>query len=334
MSSRTDAKMLVVKKVVATNRDARPLEVRILALLPDCNRVVKPIFYSHADPDPQHGTAIFQHYPMGDLKHWKNRVFDKRNQKPVPESFIWRFFLQISQALAFIQGKIGPDRDERGCIIHCDIKPMNILVVVNGTTYPSFKLHDFDCAMVYEDSKADEVSRCGTFQWQPPENTTKGINTEAADIWALGACVHFLATGKAPVTMEGGMAYAAAQYLANNNQHPTSVQEYESVEFYYDARAPRIIIPINLNKADLDERGLGPSAEEKRVQGIAPEYHQYSDELNNWMIRCLSFNPRKRPTTERLRHKMGNQAMGMLRKMGGKAALVDMEAKFGTGTGT
>jgi serine/threonine protein kinase len=37
--------------------------------------------------------------------------------------------LQFSQALAFIQGNIDPDRDERGCMIHRDIKPKNILVV-------------------------------------------------------------------------------------------------------------------------------------------------------------------------------------------------------------
>jgi len=332
MSSRTDAKMLVVRKVVNIGRRAQPLEISIIAPLPDCNRVVRPIFYSHADPDPHHGTAIFQHYPMGDLMHWKGQQFDMKNRKPVPESFVWRFFLQISQALAFIQGGIGPDCDSRGCIIHCDVKPMNILVVDNGTTYPSFKLHDFDCATVYKDSKANRVSRCGTFQWQPPENTTEGINTEAADIWALGACVHFLATGKAPVTTEDSSAFAAAQYHANNDQHPASVQEYRSLDYYYDARAPRRIIPINLDKNGVDERGIGLSTEEKRTQGIGPEYHQYSDELNDWMMQCLSFLPSERPTTKRLRHIMGAQAMEILRRMGGKSALVDMEAKFGAGT--
>jgi serine/threonine protein kinase len=136
--SRTNAKMLLVKKLLDLDDegDAPPPEIAALALLPDCTRVVKPILYSHADPDPEHGTALFQHYPLGDLQQWKSQEFDNKNWKPVPESFIWRCFLQISQALAFIQGQIGPDRDERGCMIHRDIKPKNILVVHSGTTYP------------------------------------------------------------------------------------------------------------------------------------------------------------------------------------------------------
>jgi hypothetical protein len=37
----------------------------------------------------------------------------------------------------------------------------------------------------------------------------------------------------------------------------------------------------------------------------------------------------KRPTTERLVYGMSIVAKGMLRKMGGEAALVDLDAKFG-----
>ncbi|RMZ70197.1 serine threonine kinase [Pyrenophora seminiperda CCB06] len=258
MASRTEAKVFVVKKVIETHQDVHPPEIAILALLPDCNRVVKPIFYSHADPDPQHGTAIFQHYPMKDIQQWKEQEFDMKNQKP--------------------------------------------------------------------------ISRYGTFRWQPPENTTEGINTEAADVWALGACVHFLATGKAPVTIEESRAFADAQYRANNGQHPASVQEFNLVAWYYDAHAPRRIIPINLTKDEHHQRGLGLSIEEKRSQAIGPEYYQYSDELNDWMMQCLNFRPSERPNTSQLTHGMGIQAVDMLRKMGGKSALVDMEAKFGVGT--
>ncbi|CAE7210333.1 hypothetical protein PTNB73_09178 [Pyrenophora teres f. teres] len=332
MASRTNTKLLIVKKVLPFGQRAEPLEIVILALVPECNRVVRPIYYSHADLDPEHGTAIFHHYPMGDLAYWKYQEFDNKNWKPVSESFIWRFFLQISQALAFIQGRIGPNQDERGCIIYCDIKPMNILVVSNGTIYPSFKLHDFNCATVYDASEANQASSCGTYQWQPPENTTQGINTEAADLWALDACIHFLATGKSPMTTEHSRAYAAAQYRANNNQHPESAEEYNKVDHYYDAHAPRRIILINRDKDDLDQHGLGLSMEEKRAQRIGRECHEYSDELNDWMMQCLSFYSTERPTTERLEHEMGVQAMEMLRKMGGKTALVDMEVKYGGGT--
>jgi serine/threonine protein kinase len=157
-------------------------------------------------------------------------------------------------------------------VIHRDIKPKNILVVDNGSTYPGFKLHDFDCAMMLEKSQARRPARCATFQRQPPENPTQGINTRAADVWALGACIYFLATGLPSVG--GSDEFAAAVCRGNNNQHLDSVRVYGEEHRYYDARVPRRVIPINLSKANLHERGLGLSTEETKAQGIGPEYHQ------------------------------------------------------------
>ena len=167
----------MVRKVLpvdasSSEDESRPFEIRALSLLPDCNRIVKPLLYLPSNPDPQHDTIFFQHYPLGDLEQWKEKAFDRKNNKPVPESYIWRCFLQISQALAFLQNQIGPEREERRCMLHRDIKPDNILVVDNGTTYPSFKLHDFDCAAIYKTEEAHLPELCGTFQWQPPEVIT------------------------------------------------------------------------------------------------------------------------------------------------------------------
>jgi hypothetical protein len=146
-------------------------------------------------------------------------------------------------------------------------------------------------------------------------------------VWALGACIHFLATGLASI--EDSDEYAARIYREINNQHPDSARLYGEDHLYYDAHVPRRVVPINLTKDELHQRGLGLSPEERRAQGSGPEYHQYSDELNDWMNQCLTRTPSKRPTTEQLVYGMGIVARGMLRKMGGKAALVDLEAKFG-----
>jgi serine/threonine protein kinase len=134
-------------------------------------------------------------------------------------------------------------------MIHRDIKPKNILVVDNGSTSSSFKLHDFDCAMMWEKSQARLPARRGTFQWQPPQNPTQGINTRAADVWALGAYIHFLATGIPPIGDND--EFAAAVCRGNNNQHPDSVQVYGEEHRYDDARVPRRAMAINLSKADL-----------------------------------------------------------------------------------
>jgi len=50
-------------------------------------------------------------------------------------------------ALTFIHegyGITGATFDNWRPIVHRDIKPENVLVTTNGTTYPSFKLGDFE----------------------------------------------------------------------------------------------------------------------------------------------------------------------------------------------
>ncbi|KAF2685908.1 kinase-like protein [Lentithecium fluviatile CBS 122367] len=301
LASKENHKQLVVKKVMRIekniDKDYSPLEIRVLALLPDCNRISKPIFYSRSDDDPTTGTAIYTHYPLGDLEDWR-----EERGAPVPESFIWRFFIQMSQALAVLQNVIEPRRAGQKTLIHRDIKPKNILVVENGTTYPSFKMHDFGCAFAYMEKKAAQPAFCGTFDWQPPENPI--INTKAADVWGLGACVHYLATGEPPI--DDIERYKSGRVEIGLGD-PPSARNYTSKSRYYAAKAPRKVTPIN---------GVGG--------------YQYSDELNGWMEKCLSFEPSNRPTVENLISGMVEEAKPMLKMMGGHPALTDLEAIIGS----
>jgi serine/threonine protein kinase len=321
MAKISDRKQKVVKKVLRVPEGAEyPHELETLLAILGCSRIVTPIGYSPADPDAEHDTVLFEHFPLGDLVQWKEIQFSAKNWKPVPESYIWRFFLQMSQALTVLQNQIGPDRKERAIILHRDIKPKNILVVKNdSSTYPSFKLHDFDCGVQHNNSRARLPQILGTFDWQPPE--VKLINTKAAEIWALGACVHYLATGTAPI--RDPVEYGA-EVFAQNNRDPDAVQDYGGPDNYYAAHAPRIVIPINLSQAQQQRRGFGPYFQEG-----ADRYNpQYSDELNNWMKQCLRTAPVGRPTAARLVNEMGAVAKDMLKKMGGKSALVDLEIQY------
>lgn len=45
-----------------------------------------------------------------DVAQWRNREFDAKENEYLQETFIWRFFIQINPALAFIHNKLGlPD---------------------------------------------------------------------------------------------------------------------------------------------------------------------------------------------------------------------------------
>ena len=315
---------LIVKKILKIEpnsaNDPKPLEMRALALLPRCNRIVHALTCV-ASEDPEFGIALFEYYPSGDLAVWKDCEFDRKNFKQVPESYIWRFFLQMAQALASIQGEIGPVSVGQHLILHRDIKPKNVLVVDIGTTYPSFKLHDFGCATVWRQGKQNQLSYCGTYDWQPPENPQ--INTTAAEIWALGACVHFLATGQKPIANTEANRAAC---LERATRQSGAVEERSSERDYYSssnrycaAKVPRRVIPINLDAQTQLRRGIAN-------RGFPNP--QYSDELNDWMTRCLQFEPARRPTMEGLMSDMGAVAQGMLKRMGGAAALADMKVTF------
>lgn len=168
-----DTKQLIVKKVLKQSEHSEGqrthFEIRSLEMLPPCNRIVSLLGYASNFPDYSHSTAFFDYLPLGDVHHWKEVNFDQKNSKAVPEPYIWRFFVQIAQAIASIQNQLGPSGEHREVIIHRDIKPKNVLVVNNGSTYPSFKLHDFGCGTIWSSQKAQQPSFCGTFEWQAPE---------------------------------------------------------------------------------------------------------------------------------------------------------------------
>ncbi|KAF2278327.1 serine/threonine protein kinase-like protein [Westerdykella ornata] len=328
MRNKYVSKQVVVKKVLKLDKDEdgerriAHAEVRMLQRLPECNRVVKLLGYLHQCPDPAHGSAFFEYYPLGDVSAWKTKNFDNKNWKPVPEPYIWRFFIQMAQALGFIHNVLDPVPDpSRPCMLHRDIKPKNILVVQNGTTYPSFKLHDFGCATILTPEKGRIRTLCGTYEWQPPENPM--VNTTAADVWALGACVHYLATGRSPVQ---STTEFKRKELERGEQPSKGANCYDSIDRYYVARAPRVVTRINLTRAQQELAGIAP-----RITPTGqPVYNaEYSDELNDWMCKALHHNPRRRTTTATLVERMVPDGEEMLRTTSGIAGLADLHIMIG-----
>jgi hypothetical protein len=92
LENRSDRTLKVVKKSLDVEtksyHSSLPVEIMAIAMIPDCKRIVTPVHYSFADPDAEHGTAFFEHYPLGNLAQWRQIEFEARNYKPVPESYI------------------------------------------------------------------------------------------------------------------------------------------------------------------------------------------------------------------------------------------------------
>jgi eukaryotic-like serine/threonine-protein kinase len=108
-----------------------------------------------------------------------------KHQGSVPEPQALEWADQICDVLDFLHNhKPEP-------IIFRDMKPSNIMVQPDGT----IKLIDFGIAKVFQ--KAERGTQIGTPGYAPPEQY-QGIATLESDIYALGATLHHMLTGRDP----------------------------------------------------------------------------------------------------------------------------------------
>jgi tetratricopeptide (TPR) repeat protein len=104
-----------------------------------------------------------------------------------------RLFLDVLAAVAHAHAKL---------ILHRDLKPSNILVTAEGQV----KLVDFGIAKLLDDgtdaTPMADLTRLGAYAFTPeyaaPEQVQGGEMSSATDVYALGALLYFLLTGRHP----------------------------------------------------------------------------------------------------------------------------------------
>ncbi|KAG9148938.1 hypothetical protein Leryth_026590 [Lithospermum erythrorhizon] len=101
----------------------------------------------------------------------------KKHGGSLKECLIKFFVYQILQGVEYIH--------ENG-LVHCDIKPLNILVCEDGV-----KIGDFGCAKSIE----NRTMFSGTPIYMPPEVARGEEQGFSADIWSLGCTIIEMATG-------------------------------------------------------------------------------------------------------------------------------------------
>ncbi len=108
---------------------------------------------------------------------------------PMPETQILQIALEVSEALDYAW------RDHK--VVHCDIKPENLLLHRNGRT----KIADLGLAQVLggDNIAVEEDMTLGTPNYFPPEQALveEGLDCRA-DMYALGASLWHMGTGEVP----------------------------------------------------------------------------------------------------------------------------------------
>ena len=118
---------------------------------------------------------------------------DRLARGPLPLEHVLRYGREIADAL---------DRAHRGGIIHRDLKPGNIMLTKNGAKLLDFGLAKASVADVALDAPTvqkavtQEGTILGTFQYMSPEQLEGAEADPRTDIFALGAVLYEMATGR------------------------------------------------------------------------------------------------------------------------------------------
>lgn len=223
---------------------------------------------------------ILPYLPGGDLNTLK-RSFVKMNVK-MPEAFIFHAYKQMVTGFGFLH--------ENG-ISHRDIKPENVMIdPVNfgdPALFPTLKIIDFGIAA---ETTADHETFDGTPKWSAPEAPIAG---KKADIWAIGAVIHFLATG-----------------LATKVDRPTNIPIGKATEYYRNA-LPQVQRLIDTDAYNYDLGSLSHTEAQDLTYNSGkqlPRGDGYSPLLEYWTVRALDFNSSTRVTLPSLSANMFDDA--------------------------
>lgn len=107
--------------------------------------------------------------------------------RPLPPDTVVRLGADLCGVLEYLHRRQPP-------IIFRDLKPGNIMIASDG----EIKLIDFGIARLFTPGKQRDTVSLGTKGYAAPEQYGKGQTDARSDIYALGATLHFLLTGRDP----------------------------------------------------------------------------------------------------------------------------------------
>ncbi len=159
------------------------------------------------------------HQSGGSLEAWIRR------DGPLSPRAVLAVGRQLALALEYVHA---------GGIVHRDLKPGNVLIEERDPEAPVVRLADFGIARIYKSARAEmSITRTGAFigtpEYAAPEQIRgeKGIGP-AADAFALGALLHYCASGRALLSRRSILdwdAFRAREWKPSDRPRLTSLAE-------------------------------------------------------------------------------------------------------------
>ncbi len=111
----------------------------------------------------------------------------EQSGKSLPLVDVLAWGISLADVLAYLHGQDPP-------IVFRDLKPANIMLQNDGT----IKLIDFGIARRFQAGLTKDTLLYGSPGYSPPEQYGRGQTDPRSDIYALGASLHHMATGRDP----------------------------------------------------------------------------------------------------------------------------------------
>jgi serine/threonine protein kinase len=197
-------------------------------------RIVQVYEYIQSEGFGTNSHMIMEYCHGGDLNDFQHR-FELHGMQ-IPEELLRHILHQMAQAVHWIHEEIEEP------ILHLDIKPGNWLVQqpLAGSHFPEVKMADFGFAMKQKDIGQLNHLKCwGTPAYQPNERPRY---TKAADIWAIGSTLQWLAVGKStrPWNLEFD-EWAAELNSINLEDWKNEIAKGNNLRL----DTPRVVIPLD-----------------------------------------------------------------------------------------
>ncbi|XP_042487823.1 U-box domain-containing protein 35-like [Macadamia integrifolia] len=145
---------------------------------------------------PDHSCLVYEYMENGSLEE---RLLQKDNTPPIPWFERYRIALEVASALTFLhKSKPKP-------IIHCDLKPANILLDHNFVS----KIGDVGLSMLLPSDYSSvatiyrDTGLVGTLCYIDPEYQRTGLISPKSDVYAFGMVILQLLTAKPAIGLTG-----------------------------------------------------------------------------------------------------------------------------------
>ena len=155
----------------------------------------------------------------------------EQNQLTLKQSLV--LFIKVCKAIQYAHQNL---------VVHCDIKPENILVNQDGEP----KVMDFGISHLLNKTELDtDAPRMLTIQYASPEQISGGIISVSSDIYSLGTVLYKMLSGAVTLPINISSKDKVLDYIQSHNIAAVSEQASHSDIAYYKKAA-------NLIDADLD----------------------------------------------------------------------------------